>query len=74
MKKKKGLLSLITTVAAIAGGIALVASFLKKRSTFINDNLDFDEEAYFNEDDDFQSDEIEEVQIEEIDESETKKD
>ncbi len=56
MKKKHTWIKVIAIVAAVAAAVAAVAIFLKKKGKKMRQELDFDEDLYFDAEEDFDDD------------------
>lgn len=55
MKKKHSWIKIVAVLAAVAGAAVAIFAFLKKKGKKIKEELDFDEEMYFD-DDEFEDD------------------
>ena len=58
MKKKGSWLKVAAILAAVIGGIVAIAAFMKKKGKKIREELDFDDERYFDEEEDDFTDDI----------------
>ena len=56
MKKKGSWLKIAAILAAVIGGIVAIAAFMKKKGKKIREELEFDDEQYFGEENDFTDD------------------